>query len=188
MRFDSSVTRQIVLCGNWQPWWTCIYWIMWIHDSEALFQIFVRIQFVLGMRESTFLDWIEKKFWISIWTSIFHSRSQEFSDRCFFLHASVMRDQYHNCPNGRWVFSPLWVRTSCHHEFELYMQWKLYLSFPDNSFSRIRRSISMVPEWILFQLWLPHLLLSRIHCFFFRPPTETMNRGFTVYLRCFNPF
>jgi hypothetical protein len=38
----------------------------------------------------------------------------------------------------------------------------------------------MVPERILFQLWLPHLLFSRIHCFFFRPPTETMNRGFTV--------
>jgi hypothetical protein len=47
-----------------------------------------------------------------------------------------------------------------------HIQWHLYLSFPDNSFSRIRRSISMVPERIL---WLPHLLFSRIHCFFFRP-------------------
>jgi hypothetical protein len=46
--------------------------------------------------------------------------------------------------------------------------------------SRIYRSISMVPERILFQLWLPHLSFSRIHCFFFRPLTKTMNRGFTV--------
>jgi hypothetical protein len=46
--------------------------------------------------------------------------------------------------------------------------------------SRIRHSISMVPERILFQPWLLHLLFSRIHCFFFRPPTKTMNRGFTV--------
>jgi hypothetical protein len=61
------------------------------------------------------------------------------------------------------------------------LQWNLYLSFPDNSFSRICCSISMVPERILFQLWLPHLLFSRIHCFFFRPPTKTMNRGFTVF-------
>jgi hypothetical protein len=38
----------------------------------------------------------------------------------------------------------------------------------------------MVPEQILFQLWLPHLLFSRIHCLFFRPLTKTMNRGFTV--------
>jgi hypothetical protein len=53
-------------------------------------------------------------------------------------------------------------------------------TFPDNSFSRIHRSISMDPERILFQLWLPHLLFFRIHCFFFRPPTKTMNRGFTV--------
>jgi hypothetical protein len=60
------------------------------------------------------------------------------------------------------------------------IQWNLYLSFPDNSFSRIRHPISMVPERILFQLWLPHLLFSRIHHFFFRPPTKTMNRGFTV--------
>jgi hypothetical protein len=50
-----------------------------------------------------------------------------------------------------------------------HIQWNLYLSFPDNSFSRIHHSISMVPEQILFQLWLPHLLFSRIHCFFFRP-------------------
>jgi hypothetical protein len=50
---------------------------------------------------------------------------------------------------------------------------------PDNSFSRIR-PIFMVPERILFQLWLSHLLFSRIHCFFFRPLTKTMNRGFTV--------
>jgi hypothetical protein len=68
--------------------------------------------------------------------------------------------------------------------FSLYqfipIQWNLYLSFPDNSFSQIRHSISMVPERILFQLWLPHLLFSRIHCFVFRPPTKTMNRGFTV--------
>jgi hypothetical protein len=54
------------------------------------------------------------------------------------------------------------------------------LSFPDNSFSRICRPISMVPERILFQLWLPHLLFSRINYFFFRPPTKMMNRGFTV--------
>jgi hypothetical protein len=60
------------------------------------------------------------------------------------------------------------------------IQWNLYLLFPDNSFSWIRCSISMVPERILFQLWLPHLLFSRIHCFFFRPPTKTMNRGSTV--------
>jgi hypothetical protein len=46
--------------------------------------------------------------------------------------------------------------------------------------SRICRSISMVPERILFKLWLPHLLFSQIHCFFFRPPTKTKNRGFTV--------
>jgi hypothetical protein len=46
--------------------------------------------------------------------------------------------------------------------------------------SRIRRPISMVPERILFQLWLPHLLFSWIHCSFFRPPTKTMNRGFPV--------
>jgi hypothetical protein len=56
------------------------------------------------------------------------------------------------------------------------------LLFPDNSFSQICRSISMVPERILFQLWLPHLLFSRIHCFFFRPQTKTMNRSFTVYV------
>jgi hypothetical protein len=62
------------------------------------------------------------------------------------------------------------------------VQCNLYLSFPDNSFSWIRRSISVVPERILFQLWLPHLLFSRIHCFFFRPPTKTMNRGFTVFI------
>jgi hypothetical protein len=60
-------------------------------------------------------------------------------------------------------------------------QWNLYLLFPDNSFSRIHRSISMVPERIIFQLWLPHIFFSRIHCFFFRPPTKTMNRGFTVF-------
>jgi hypothetical protein len=47
--------------------------------------------------------------------------------------------------------------------------------------SRIRRSISMVPEGILFQLWLLHLLFSWIHCSFFRPPTKTMNRGFSVH-------
>jgi hypothetical protein len=46
--------------------------------------------------------------------------------------------------------------------------------------SWIHRSISMVPERILFQLWLLHLLFSRIQCFFFRPPTKKMNRGFTV--------
>jgi hypothetical protein len=61
------------------------------------------------------------------------------------------------------------------------IQPNLYLLFPDNSFSRIRCSISMVPERILFQLWLPHLLFFWIHCFFFRPQTKTMNRGFTVY-------
>jgi hypothetical protein len=64
----------------------------------------------------------------------------------------------------------------------LIIQWNLYLSFPDNSFSQIHCSIPMVPEWILFQLWLPHLLFSRIRRFFFRPPTETMNRGFTVII------
>jgi hypothetical protein len=53
--------------------------------------------------------------------------------------------------------------------------------------SRIRRSISMVPERILFKLWLPHLLFSRIHCFFFRPPTKKMNRGFTVYVAVSSP-
>jgi hypothetical protein len=62
----------------------------------------------------------------------------------------------------------------------IHIQWNLYLSFQDNSFSPIRRSISMVPERILFQLWLPHLLFSQIHCFFFRRPWKTMNRGFTV--------
>jgi hypothetical protein len=66
-------------------------------------------------------------------------------------------------------------------QLNIHLQWNLYLSFPDNSFSRIRRSISMFPERILFQLWLPHLLFSRVHCFFFRPPTKTMNRGFTVF-------
>jgi hypothetical protein len=65
--------------------------------------------------------------------------------------------------------------------FKYDIQWNLYLSFPDNSFSWIRRSISMVPERILFELWLPHILFSRIHCFFFRTPMKTMNRGFTVY-------
>jgi hypothetical protein len=67
-------------------------------------------------------------------------------------------------------------------EVYIYIQWNLYVSFLDNSFSRSRRSISMVPERILFQLWLPHLLFSRIHCFFFRPPMKMMNRGFTVYI------
>jgi hypothetical protein len=62
----------------------------------------------------------------------------------------------------------------------VHIQWNLYLSFPNNSFSQIRPSISMVPERILFQLWLQHLLSSRIHCFFFIPPTKTINRGFTV--------
>jgi hypothetical protein len=57
----------------------------------------------------------------------------------------------------------------------IHIQRNLYHSW-------IRRSISMVPERILLQLWLPHLLFSRIHCFFFRPLTKTMNRCFTVYL------
>jgi hypothetical protein len=74
------------------------------------------------------------------------------------------------------------IRVGCSgNPLPFYIQWNLYLSFPDNSFSRIRRSIYMVPEQILFQLWLPHLLFSRIHCFFFRPLTKTMNRCFTVY-------
>jgi hypothetical protein len=77
----------------------------------------------------------------------------------------------------------LYMVTNC---LSLYIQWNLYLSFPDNSFSRICRSISMVPEGILFQPWLPHLLFSRIHCFFFRPPMKTMNRGFTVFRLLFN--
>jgi hypothetical protein len=67
-----------------------------------------------------------------------------------------------------------------HYYIPVYIQWNLYLSFPDNSFSRIHRSICMVPEQIIFQLWLPHLLFSRIRCFFFRPPMKTMNRGFLV--------
>jgi hypothetical protein len=46
------------------------------------------------------------------------------------------------------------------------------LSFPDNSFFRIRRPISVVPERIIFQPWLPHLLFSQIHCFFYRTPDE----------------
>jgi hypothetical protein len=65
--------------------------------------------------------------------------------------------------------------------FSYYIQWNLYLSFLDNSFSRIHCSISMTPERILFQPWLPHLLFSWIHCFFFRPLMKTMNRGFTVF-------
>jgi hypothetical protein len=60
------------------------------------------------------------------------------------------------------------------------IQWNLCLSFLDNSFSQIRHSGSLVPERILFQLWFPHLLFYQIHCFFFRLPTKTMNRGFTV--------
>jgi hypothetical protein len=103
---------------------------------------------------------------------------------------------------GGWTATCWWVESSSSFDFVLCanetnffwisvflswlicllnIQWNLYLSFPDNSFSWIRRSISMVPEWILFQLWFPHLLFSWIHCFFFRPPTKTMNRGFTVY-------
>jgi hypothetical protein len=54
------------------------------------------------------------------------------------------------------------------------IQWNLYRS-------RILRPISMIPERIQFQLCLLHLLFSRIHCVFFRPPTKTMNRGFTVF-------
>jgi hypothetical protein len=57
-------------------------------------------------------------------------------------------------------------------ETSIYHSW--IIRFPGS------RSISIVPERILFQLWLPHLLFSRIHYFFFRPPTKTMNRGFTV--------
>jgi hypothetical protein len=35
------------------------------------------------------------------------------------------------------------------------------------------KPLSIVPGLgILFQLWLPHLLFSQIHCFFFRPPDE----------------
>jgi hypothetical protein len=48
----------------------------------------------------------------------------------------------------------------------LNIQWNLYLSFPDNSLSRICRSISMVPESILFQLWLPDPL------FLFQTPRQ----------------
>jgi hypothetical protein len=55
----------------------------------------------------------------------------------------------------------------------IYSETSIYLS-------RIYRSISVVPERILFKLWLPHLLFSQVRCFFFRPPTKTMNRGFTV--------
>jgi hypothetical protein len=33
------------------------------------------------------------------------------------------------------------------------LQWNLDLSFPDISFSQIHRSISVVPEQILFKLW-----------------------------------
>jgi hypothetical protein len=78
------------------------------------------------------------------------------------------------------LFSSFILSFFCLSSSIFYVQWNLYLSFPDNSFSRIHRSISMVPEQILFQLWLPHLLFSRIHCFFFRPSTKMMNRGFTV--------
>jgi hypothetical protein len=45
------------------------------------------------------------------------------------------------------------------------VQWNLYLSFPDNSFSQIRPSISMVPERIYFNYG------SRIYCF----PTSTVS-------------
>jgi hypothetical protein len=67
------------------------------------------------------------------------------------------------------------------NKINIKIQWNLDLSFPDNSFSWILRSISMAPERILFQLWLPHLLFPRIHRFFFILPTKTMNRGFTVH-------
>jgi hypothetical protein len=76
---------------------------------------------------------------------------------------------------------PFLSTTTLHTSNKNSVQWNLYLLFPDNSFSQIRRSIPMVHERILFQLWLPHLLFSRIHCFFFRPPMKTKNRGFTAY-------
>jgi hypothetical protein len=95
------------------------------------------------------------------------------------------------CQNFRQIISThmnmnfVLIHTHLHVYKYLISTVNLYLSFPDNSFSWIRRSISMVPERILFQLWLPHLLFSRIHCLFCRPPTKTMNRGFIVIsLKC----
>jgi hypothetical protein len=82
------------------------------------------------------------------------------------------------------ILKPMWkARNICK-----VIQWNLDLSFPDNSFSWICHLISMVPEWILFKLWLPHLLFSRVHCFFFRPLTKTMNRGFTVIVQVNDPY
>jgi hypothetical protein len=80
---------------------------------------------------------------------------------------------------------PILSQTNPVNVHVMHTQWNLYLSFPDNSFSRIHLSISMVPERILFQLWVLHLLFSRIHRFFYRPPMKTMNRGFTVFPNLF---
>jgi hypothetical protein len=62
-----------------------------------------------------------------------------------------------HCPPSHIITVKASLICSCYS-----IQWNLYLSFPDNSFSRIRHSISVVPEQILFKLWLPHLLFSQI--------------------------
>jgi hypothetical protein len=71
------------------------------------------------------------------------------------VHVIICKYYYHHVLNTL-IFS-----------IKIIIQWNLYRS-------RIHRSISMVPERILFQLWLPHLLFSRIHGFFFRPQTKTI--------------
>jgi hypothetical protein len=57
----------------------------------------------------------------------------------------------------------------------------LDLSFLDVSFSRIQRSISMVPKQIQFKLWSPPLKFPTINRSFSGSPTKTMNRVFTAF-------
>jgi hypothetical protein len=61
-------------------------------------------------------------------------------------------------------------------------------SFPDISFSRIHRSVSVVPEEILFYLSPPPPIyrFPVLVGFFPGSPTKTMNRGFAMYIICIN--
>jgi hypothetical protein len=50
----------------------------------------------------------------------------------------------------------------------------LHLSFLDVTLSRIHRSISVVPEQILFKPWPPYLLFSHIQLSFSEPPKQKL--------------
>jgi hypothetical protein len=62
------------------------------------------------------------------------------------------------------------------------VQQNFHPSFPEVSFSRIHRPVSLVLKYIIFKLLPPHLSLSYIHSSFSGQPTKTMNPGFTVFV------